>query len=126
MRFWGNKQVEVDRNVVVWRFAESGAPGELLHFFRPGEEGRRHVVTYILATLKKGGSQLFTVQDEGKIIVRGYCHGYLTIAGRFLPIRSGKAVQVCLNVFEDPENVAALTIWGYTEDWTEDEDILNP
>lgn len=103
-----------NNNLQNWRWCHGGAPGELVHFFRPGEEGRRHVVTMVLATLKKGGSQLLTVQDGDQMIVRNYCHGMLKLSG--CPIRTGESVQITLNCFEDPENVSSLTVWGYTED----------
>jgi hypothetical protein len=108
-----------------WSFCEGGKPGELVHFFRPGEEGRRHVITLIVATLKRGGTQLLTAQDEAFMRLRSYCHGSLTIAVP-QPIRSGKAVAVTLNCHEDPENVASLTVWGYTEDRSLDQDDVDP
>jgi hypothetical protein len=114
-----------DTHPKFWTFAEGGHPGKLLHFFRPGEEGRRHVVTFILATLKNGGKQLFTIQDEGQMILRNYCHGTLQIE-KSRVFRSGKAVQITLNIHEDQENVASLTVWGYTEDWPAEKDNVIP
>jgi hypothetical protein len=104
-----------------WSFCKGEEPGELVHFFRPGEVGRRHVLTMIVATLKRGGTQLLTVQDEGHMILRSYCHGTLNIDVMHY-ISAEKAVQVTLNCFEDPDNVASLTVWGYTEDMTPEED----
>jgi hypothetical protein len=108
-----------------WTFCEGGAPGELVHFFRPGEEGRRHVLTLVVATMKRGGTQLLTIQDEGRMVLRNYCHGTLKI-DTLREIRSGKAVAVTLHCSEDPDNVASLTVWGYTEDQPVETDDAEP
>jgi len=108
-----------------WRYCEGAAPGKDLHYFRPGTNGRRHVITAIIATLKMGGTQLLTAQDEGQLVLRNYCHGSLVVVSP-LPIRSGKAAAVTLHCTDDPENVASLTIWGYTGDRTPEEDDVLP
>jgi len=108
-----------------WSYSEKGQPGKLVHFFRPGEPNRRHVVTQIVASLKRGGVQLLTVQDEGHMALQTYVHGSLALSND-LPLRVNKALQVTLNCFEDDDNVAALTVWGYTEDKLSDEDDVLP
>jgi hypothetical protein len=114
-RFFRKQPTVAPTERVNWSYCQGGASGELVHFFLPGSPGHRHVITLVVASLKKKGVQLLTVQDEGHMCLRSYCHDYLVI-DQTLPIRAGKAAQITLNCYEDPENVVSLTVWGYTEE----------
>lgn len=103
------------RNCVRWHWCWGGAPGEPVHYMRP-EEGktRRHVITHIHASLRNGGRQLLTVLEEGTGIGRMYVHAQRDLPCHF-ESRPGKALTVYLDMTDDPDNVGALTVSGYTE-----------
>jgi hypothetical protein len=103
------------RECVHWHWCWGGAAGEAVHYMRP-EEGptRRHVITHIHASLKNGGRQLLTVLDEASLIGRFYVHGQRDIPCHF-ESQPGKALTVYLHMTDDPDNVGALTVSGYSE-----------
>src|SRR5687767_4717280 len=103
-------------NRVRWSWCWGGQPGKAVHYMRPADDvsGRRHIITHIHASLKFGATKLLTVLDEGRVIGRFYVHSARDIPCHF-EISPNKAFEVYLDMSDDPENVGALTVSGYTE-----------
>jgi hypothetical protein len=109
-----NRKKKRDR--VRWHWAWGGAPGESVHYMRPADDevGRKHVITHLHASLRNGGTHLLTVLDEGRVIGRWYVHGHRDIVCH-LEMTPDRAATVYLDMSDDPDNVGALTVSGYTE-----------
>lgn len=104
------------RNRVRWNWCWGGQPGESVHYMRPADEDptRQHVVTHLHASLRQGGTRLLTILDGGTVIGRFYVHGQRDIPCHF-EFEAGHAFSVYLDLCDDPENVGALTVSGYTQ-----------
>lgn len=104
-----------------WQWSDTDTLGPdklLLHMHRPGEPGRRHVVTSIHASYALPLIGFMTMQHGMEVMGRWYIHKQRDVTGPFV-LPEGVDLRVSLNgaypnSFEGV--VPALTVVGYTED----------
>lgn len=101
-----------------WIMSHSGAPLEPINLFRPGEIGRRHVVTYIGPSFsQRQHAGFLTLLQDSTVKGRWFVHGDWDM-GTPVTLDEGCAVRVYLNITlgkVSEDLVACLTVVGYTE-----------
>lgn len=96
-----------------WVMFRTGEENAIIHFQRPGEAGRQHVVTAMFGSWDKPVIELMTLLDGPHGAGAWHVHSHRDIHMNY-PLGNGHAMAATLNPVKDAHG--ALTVIGYTED----------
>lgn len=103
---------------VEWDWSNDPAPMVDAELTLPQQDGRRHVITGILASYKKRGEGLLTVLDNRGIRLKQWVVGERDLLDFELRGEPGQPLRVYLHIERDGSSAdrsAYLTVFGRTE-----------